>query len=69
MVFAVFAGWRCEERPGRVLRHRGVCNAHVLRGVGFTFPEAAVSLALGGNALLGAWGKLAEGFGFHKFRA
>ena len=50
MVLAVFAGWRGEERPGRIGRHRGVGNAHVLWGVGFPLPKTTVALALGGEA-------------------
>ena len=54
MVFAIFAGgWR-EECPRLILRHGGVCDAHVLRGVGFPFPKPAVAFSLGGEALFWA---------------
>ena len=51
VVLAICAGgWR-EERPVRIGRHRGVGNAHVLWGVGFSLPKTTVALALGGDAL------------------
>ena len=54
MVLAVRpGGWR-EKYPGFVRVGRGISHAHALRGVGFTIPEPAVALALGGHALAGA---------------
>ena len=54
MLFAIFSGGRREKYPGFVRVGRGISHAHALRGVGFTLPEPAVALALGGNSLDGA---------------
>ena len=60
MVLAIFAGgWR-EKYPGFVRVGRGISHAHALRGIGFTLPEPAVALALGGNSLNGAENRLAK---------
>lgn len=60
VVFAIFAGgWR-EELPGGILRNRGIGDANVFGGVGFTLPEATVALALGGQPLFWAENRLAK---------
>ena len=54
MVLAIRPGGRGEKYPGFVRVGCGISHAHALRGVGFTLPEPAVALALGGNSLDGA---------------
>lgn len=67
MVLSIFACWRGEEHPRLILRHRGVGDAQALGGVGFGFQETSVALAFGGNALAGAFDKLAGVFGHMVF--
>ena len=54
VVLAIFSGGWGEKYPGFVRVGRGISHAHALRGVGFTLPEPAVALALGGNSFDGA---------------
>ena len=61
VVLAVRPGWWCEKYPWLCCAGGGVGNAHVLWGVGFALPKTAVALALGGDALGGADGWLANG--------